>query len=129
MKKMVIATALMSLSCSAYAEPNKYETGNFLFKYCKAAAYTDEKDRVHNSAEWLQIGICSGIVAGISDAMGVNAHTNDNSLLCANIPDGVERGQLTKVVVRYMETHPKELHFSLSSLAALALKDAWPCHK
>jgi hypothetical protein len=44
-------------------------------------------------------------------------------------PRGVSGEQGWRVVVRYLESHPQELHRDFKELAAEALIDAWPCKK
>jgi hypothetical protein len=122
----ILTTVFVFLSSYAYAEDDRdLLSGNALLPYCKAGI--DGGVSGGNNGQAVYSGICAGIIIGVSSAMRYNAKTNVNSLLCAHIPVEASNGQLARVVIRYMETHPKELHEPLTTLAALALKDAWPC--
>jgi hypothetical protein len=61
-------------------------------------------------------GLCGGVVNAV-------AFTKDD--IC--LPEQVTRYQATRVVVRYFETHPEQLHLDGVALVATALREAWPC--
>jgi hypothetical protein len=43
------------------------------------------------------------------------------------LPQGVTTGQALKVLVKYMDDHPEQLHEKTAWVAAKALHEAWPC--
>jgi hypothetical protein len=65
-------------------------------------------------------GYCTGIVEAVLflPMWGTN-------LYCT--PKGVTVGQGMKVLVKYMNDHPEELHERTMQLAARAFQKAWPC--
>lgn len=64
---------------------------------------------------------CQGLVPGVWD-MG-NVFTASN--VCT--PVGVNVGQLTRVVVRYLNDHSQDLHERDTDLILRAFQDAFPC--
>jgi len=59
---------------------------------------------------------------------GFHAHeviTNEMPLNCA--PSGVTDFQLTKIFLKYAETHLEQLHEKAETVYALALIQAFPC--
>lgn len=65
----------------------------------------------------VQDGICIGLVKGVSD---VSPH------VCP--PKDAPYGQEIRIVVRYLENHPEELHLRDTALIEKALSQAFPCH-
>ena len=64
-------------------------------------------------------GFCSGIVEGTMWSLQIA------KLVC--LPNGMTLGQGLKVLVKYMDDHPEELHEKTAELAARAFVKAWPC--
>jgi len=71
--------------------------------------------------------LCALYVEGASDGIGVSAHYfSDGSLpFCA--PDRFTGTQLRKVVLKYLDEHPEELHLAATGLIMTALIEAFPC--
>jgi hypothetical protein len=65
-------------------------------------------------------GFCLGVV----DGAVATAHNLD---FC--IPEQTPRIQIVRVVIHYMEEHPEQQHYQLSTLALLALRNSYPCHR
>ncbi len=42
-------------------------------------------------------------------------------------PEKLPHGQFIRIVVRYLQQHPEQLHYSASLLILQALKEAFPC--
>jgi hypothetical protein len=91
----------MMISTAAYSEYT--HNGNTLLDECQ-------------SNDGAEKSFCLGYVLGVLDELP-NA--------CA--PNGVTGGQTAKVVERYLEAHPENLHLSANSLIASAVVAAWPC--
>lgn len=87
-----------------------YVSGNMLYESC--------------NSNNLEEAFCIGYIAGVSDVM----HTGDDILgLKTCFPPNVPTGQLKDVVIRWLETHPKDRHYSAEGLSAIALSEAFPC--
>ena len=66
-----------------------------------------------------QVGQCSGSIGSITYFL------KSNSLVC--IPADVTGDQITRVIVKQLETHPEQLHLRFELQAAYALGSTWPC--
>jgi len=100
-KKLFLFAMLLSASVNAAAA---YETGESLLASCKAP---------NLSEHWY----CLGYVVSATDT-----HT---LLTCP--PVGVTKGDLKRVVVKYLEENPGKLHESASISVLNALLEAFPC--
>lgn len=76
-----------------------------------------------------QAGMCLGYIRAVSDAIqsSVNSEAGVPALFC--IPGGeggVTSGQVVKVVIKYLEDHPQDLHKDAAGLVMNALAAAFP---
>lgn len=74
-------------------------------------------------------GTCMGFIQGIIDTDTI-AHTDENGhptgpKLC--VPAEASERQLAKVVVKYGDDHPEQLHLPAVVIVLLAMKGAFPC--
>jgi hypothetical protein len=100
------------------------ESASFLMPYCKLApAQAGDKAFL--------AGRCTGLIQGIADmlAMMREADGDKPTPLCMDRPKGVNADEAVKVVTRYGDAHPDQLHAPFTVIAALALTEAWPCGK
>jgi len=91
----------------------RFQTGNEFLADC-------------NSSEPFLQGTCAGSIAFARDMH--NTWVSQGFLserICS--PEGVTRGQLRRVVLKYMEEYPERLHNSSSSIVLHALTQAFPC--
>jgi hypothetical protein len=44
------------------------------------------------------------------------------------IPDGVTKGQMARVIVKWLQDHPQRLHEDRDMLALVSLREAFPAH-
>ena len=69
------------------------------------------------------IGYCIGLVSGVSATAN---YAGDIPLVCE--PDGqITTGQEVRIVVKFLQDHPEQLHGLDSSLVFAALQTAFPC--
>lgn len=61
-----------------------------------------------------------GYVVGASDA-------SDEVAWCS--PPNISRGQIAKIVLKFLDANPDKLHFAGDGLVNMALKSVWPCKK
>lgn len=90
--------------------------GNQLIAVCKSAVQMlDEPSREYTKQEVYNIGYCQGFVSGIADST-----QNEADLM------GIPRGQLVRVVQKYLVDHPEKLSLASSFLVREALMKAFP---
>jgi hypothetical protein len=110
------------------------ESANFMLPYCKLTpAQTGGAQAAGNKAgsPAFLAGRCAGLVQGIADTLALVKEANSDKLtpLCVDRPKGANTDQAVKVVVKYGDTHPDQIHAPFTVVAALALTEAWPCRK
>jgi len=99
--------------------------GASLLQYCLAAIEAFEgKALTPQTAS--NAAFCSGHITGMLDmhAMAIRVKGMPPPFC---VPDSMDVIQAIRVVVRYLQSHPEDLHLDGSALAALALRDAFPC--
>src|SRR5450631_872963 len=96
---------------STSPQEEDYTGGNWLLVSCQVTVKTTEDSRfVENTFESYRDGYCRGLVAGVADA---SPH------VCP--PRSVTHGQQVKVVLKYLQDHPEELHLHNSDLVEKSL--------
>jgi hypothetical protein len=97
--------------------------GNALLAQCDLAAKPGEA-MYFEEAGWQLFchGYLEGFVDGYTAAIAVK---NPAKLIC--LPPNTTTGQVTKVVVKYLEDHAEKLHIDKAVLATAALAEAFPC--
>ena len=106
-RALLVALVLLGATSSAMADGIDDLAG------CKAATGRDAGGR--------DAGFCMGIVEGLMWSLP------GWGVVC--LPKGVTTGQGLKVLVKYMEDHPEELHDRTAELAFRAFVKAWPCSR
>jgi len=109
--------------------------GNKLLEQCKGVIRTIDTNDYAN-ADQFGSGICFGYVNGSRGAYGISvgalkyAGAYDNEVtkfLFPCIPGEVQVIQLARILVKYLESHPEELHEDDSYLVHKAFLKAFPC--
>ncbi|MGA2086582.1 MAG: Rap1a/Tai family immunity protein, partial [Terracidiphilus sp.] len=84
-----------------------------------------------DSAELAKGMHCLGYLSGVTDTYLFWKYTNNTQkakvYVPACIPEGATNFELARVVVKYLNDHPNQLHKSYRLLVMLALEDAYPC--
>lgn len=106
--------------------------GNYHYKaevlvgVCKAVENVNIDGKTVPLKDAMAVGTCLGFISGVADL-----NTMDLDILKTHhawcVPDGVTTTQLAKVVVKYGNDHPEELHFPAVVVVAGALVGAFPC--
>jgi hypothetical protein len=123
--KVVVWGIIMAfMFTTAAAAQEDTESASFLMPYCKLAPA-----QAGNKA--FLAGRCAGLIQGIADTLALVKGADGNKLtpLCMDRPKGANADQAIKVVTRYGDAHPDQLHAPFTVIAALALTEAWPCRK
>ena len=103
-------------------------TGEEMLGHCRA----EEKDPVKDFGRGICIGFIDGFAAGHFVAETYHAfHHRDEKIdeiyghLC--IPDSVNRGQLVRTFVQFLEKNPEKLKLPAGLVLEDALRDEFPC--
>jgi hypothetical protein len=97
-------------------------SGNNMLRACKQALARAGTDEGLYCRTWV-MGFVDGILA--HDAMLDAVGTTRIWKFC--FPSGFTYDQVTRVLVKHLEDHPKELHKDIRTLAWSAFQDAYPC--
>jgi hypothetical protein len=71
-------------------------------------------------------GDCFGYISGTLDSYEMAAGRKGFTIRHC-IPEGVTKGQMKKIVMKYLNENPEKLHFTASSLVLTGLREAFPC--
>jgi hypothetical protein len=115
MKWTLAVVFLCLISCARPAKA--YMNGNDLHNYCSAAL--DKQSQAGSRA-----GLCLGFLDAYRQ-LAVMLPVSANFKLC--LPEGVGQEQLIKVLVKYLDRHPEELHLPAAQLVYDATTEAFPC--
>jgi len=101
-----IVLFFLSMSMSVYASDN---SGSSLVEKCsgKRGAFLE--------------GVCWGMIAGFDYGYSSKMRTT----YC--VPSEVNKGQIIKVVRKYIDEHPEKLHELYGKLIVEALNESFPC--
>ena len=115
MKIIPLLLLTMALGTNAYAI-DVYRNGKHLGAECA------------NSASAFDQGKCLGFILGVADTMEWTVSLGAvTKTYCA--PEEARGAQVTKVVVKYLDSHPEQLHLAAASLVVVAFEDAFPCQQ
>jgi Rap1a immunity proteins len=118
MRIFIAAALVLTLAGAANAEEHK--SANYWLPYCKAMLTPRP-----TASSW----VCLGMVIAIEDQFLINRDlTRQEGGVCdGDIPESVTNEQILRVVIRYIEARPKDMHAPFVTFVELALVDAWPC--
>ena len=128
----IIAAILLSFtSFTPVLGHGKAHDGNDLLQKCSSVIRIFEagiKESEITKTMLADANFCSGMMQGMTNTIiFFDAFQVTQSIVC--LPeDGISNGQAAKVVIKYLEEHPEQLHVADSGLAFLALMDAFPCN-
>ncbi len=105
--------------------------GNEVLGKCQTAIRVVDEGRLSQSdssdSMW-----CMGWIEGVLDMnrlselmVETGVSKKGDPYFCA--PDGIQVGQAVRVVVKYLQDHPEQLHARGIVLAVAALQKAFPC--
>lgn len=104
-------------------------TSDELLKNCQEAV----DDNVHS---YLKAGLCYGYIDGFQGMHYNMAYilsypdtSKGEKFLLFCIPEDVTRQQLAKIIVKYLNDHPEELHYSAHTTLYVIFKKYFPCER
>lgn len=126
MKSSLLAVLMLG-ACSCVAAAQQTIDGNKLQEQCRAVNKAPEQ---MTASEQLKLMYCFGFIRGTLDAVTLTLGYDKNHSLAdfeTCIPEEVSTGQQAKVLLKYLDAHPEDLHMFGSSLVLLAMRNAFPC--
>ncbi len=127
MKKSIGLLALLLLPTVSFATDGN---GIELLKACNAAVKANDSGK-GKPEELIEAAHCLGLIRGhigagiFADSIAKKRGLPSTKLYC--IPSSVSAGQTVRVVVKYLNKYPENLHYLDVDLVALALSKAYPC--
>ena len=122
---VIAALILFGGACSVIAETaDRQPDGNTLLNDCTAAVRLADGDEV-TPPENLDAIYCLGMIQGISLADEIHGAAGHQRFFCP--PQEAQTRQLVRVVVKWLNEHPKRLHEIDGVLIVLALSRGFPC--
>lgn len=127
MKKALVVIGISIIFVCLFSTDSALADGNQLLERCNALIRVFDNQNSMVEDDLLEAQHCSGFMKGVLDMNAVysSMHT-EQPLLC--VPDeGVLVIKAARIVVKYLNEHPEQLHFQDGVLATLALAEAFPC--
>ena len=118
--KAIVAGVLVALSVTAARAASSDYSANNMLVYCKALIGDLQAENV------VACLYCKGMLDTILFMSGI---LRDYPPVCFEMPSSFTIEQAARIVVRYIEAHPKKMDEALQSLAIEALHNAWPCKR
>lgn len=125
MNKLIKAALIIGLVA---ASPYCIADGNELLRKCNATIQAADTSTKLAGKSHIDIGWCLGYFDGVrSSAHIYQTIFKENQVYC--IPESVENGQIIRVVIKYLNENPKDLHQHESLLTMAAIREAFPCQE
>jgi Rap1a immunity proteins len=121
-KIIFIALVILLVGTAVNSEPPPTRDGNKLLHDC----ITVVKGTPDRPEDGVNAGWCLGYLAGISDMRGLIEQVPNISPECT--PQEVTMAQKTRILMKYLNSHPEELHRPSVVLVVIAMNEAFPCH-
>lgn len=103
------------------------ETGNDLLRGCTAMVRGADGAELSGEDAALSL-FWTGYISGFTDSYSITQMGQKPTMYCYP-PQGIENGQVARIVVKFLKENPKELHQSARLCLLLALKSAFPCNQ
>ena len=133
MRNLWLFVVLFACSGFASAQTPKeypYESGNAFLRLCSVI------EQVQRTNGENQTGVgCVSYIAGFVDGVETGNLTTTVQMKPTTVPqpfcrpEGVENGQLVKIVLKYIRENPEDAHHSTGLVAMWAFQKAFPCSK
>jgi Ssp1 endopeptidase immunity protein Rap1a len=123
-----LSALCLFISCFAIVVAHaEDEDGNFLLRECKET----QSDTYQGCEPAIRSMHCLGYIDGLVDMNDIYKSnilkSSSQALICLPKEKRVTVGDLARVVVKYLEDNPGQLHESAAALATVALGKAFPC--
>ncbi len=100
--------------------------GKTLLENCQWAIKVADGDNPEETLKFvLFVTSCISYVDGVVDTDAIWYQREGRLLYC--LPEDFTQSQLLRVIVRYLENNPAQLHYPAAALVHLALREGFPC--
>ena len=128
MKHLLQTLSAFAVCCAvSVAAHAQEEDGNFLLRECKETL----NDTYQGCEPAVSSMHCLGYIDGLVDMNDIYKSnilkSSSQALICLPKEKRVTVGELARIVVKYLEDNPGQLHESAAALATVALGKAFPC--
>jgi hypothetical protein len=129
---VVLTTTFTGVCLSAQTQELPEVSGNAFLRLCSVIDKDDLKHEAYQSDKAVDTMACLEYLGGFTDGVQVemelvNAETKRNAPAPFCIPDDVERGQMVRIVLKYIRENPAEAHKHTGALIMKALGKVYPC--
>jgi len=121
MKNVLFFTVALSMTFVAQVHAD----GNELLQNCNK--FIQFVDNPPENPDFGQIGFCLGMVQGVMYLNYVYENRLGSDALFCGPEGGINNGQASRIVVKYLKDNPQELHRHEGSLVIKAFMVAYPC--
>ena len=102
--------------------------------HCSAQTTAHElQEQCSQKSPGYAAGFCHGFIEAVLDMNDLHLLTarlngvQSGSPMC--IPDGVKMGQIVKIVMKFLDDHPEQLHLRARNIVLDSVAFAFPCKK
>jgi hypothetical protein len=114
------------------AQDTEKDNGNKLLDSC--GEVVKALDNPNHNADAYKFSWCIGYMRGCNAAMIMQRTASSTTyseykttgFLGVLLPDGVTNGQMARVIVKWLQDHPQQLHEDADMLTLLILREAFP---
>jgi hypothetical protein len=125
LRPILFAVFVFALTCSSQVINGvDQRAGTTLLKQCRELLNVLDHKRQSDS-DFTDAEYCSGYARGFVDGIAVANGTTGT--IC--VPPAVTTEEIVRVVEKYMDDHPEDLHENRAYLMTSALLKAYPCKK
>lgn len=110
----------------AFAVVSRGGTAEDLVNGCKGAENVDPVMKTVPGKDATKVGFCFGYISGVLDFDRLESAARKQAARYC-VPDNASSSQLAKVIVKYGNDHPEELHLPAVAFVGLAMITAFPC--
>jgi Ssp1 endopeptidase immunity protein Rap1a len=131
--RILVVGSLLFLSVLHTAAAAPVRDGNALLRGCTLAIRLVDTPEATRTEVFerpdlvMDAGYCFGLLRGMADMNKLwQMYTKDTSMYFC-LPPQSNMGQWMRVVVKYLQAHPEQLHEEATGLVSLAFTNAFPC--
>jgi hypothetical protein len=127
--KTILILFSIGLTMVGSSAAQETTNGSTLLEECRSVNNPDEG--VRSEEQEAALVHCLGYIRGVLDTVTVwkkfDGKNTDATVRSTCVPDTVSAGQAAKLVLRYLNTHPENLHWSGPAVILVAMGGTFPC--